>query len=801
MFNPIVNRFNKENTGNCSKERISRCDLVLAEMTEFANRDIALRYESDMYVEYCTEKTDGDVLVNLVLLKVIFSNKTYTEEWLGEKIIHKIIYMLPFLHKPYSNYVRNYAMDVFRIILSDKVDLDPIKLIITRNAIEESFDKNPIEENYESIYCEKFAEFSSFLSTFFSDNAKKFEAYENTNPFFRSKYERKAEHISGSIIGNAVGNSIGFLVEGQNSATCCDYVNLAIQKILHIYGLNKNLGQNGNPRYCKIEGNENDIAFVYGQYTEDAQCARELLMSIENGKLNVECFRKKMISLYGLAGLISWDRNSTVKSPVVSHSDIQTIQNMSNGVSWQEAGKGEGNGSVTRSVPLGALYMHRKDLCWSVADMQAVGTHNCPKVRACSVLIAETTRLAIENKVKPYARYNIYKYPRIFCKQLVSSIISIEPRLEKYILSIPDLIEARKKIIRESKLEYTAACISADRQIIKVITTESAKGFGDKLSNNGETISSAAVQSSLFSIYCFLCIPDFFFSSICMAIRSGGNTSATAAIVGGIVGGRLGVEEIPSYFVDKINDQGNYKSEELILLCQTLSEQKFVSLDQQPMPQISTWAPSPTFGSQQPSTFGSQPSTFGTQQPSTFGSQQPSTFGSQPSTFGSQPSTFGSQQPSTFGSQPSTFGSQQPSTFGTQQPSTFGTQQPSTFGTQQPSTFGSQPSTFGTQQPSTFGTQPSTFGTQPSTFGTQPSTFGSQPSTFGTQPSTFGSQPSTFGTQPSTFGTQPSMFGSQQTSMFGTKQTSTFGTQPSTFGTNLSSMFGAPPQTLLGTKP
>ena len=730
MFHSIVNKFNKENSGVISAEKLSRCDVILGEMTEAANRDLALRYESDMFIEYCSEKTDGEVLFNLVLLRGIFSNKIYTEEWLGEKIIHKIVYMIPFIHKPYSNYIRNYAMNIFRIIFSDTVGLDPMKLIFMRNAIEESYDKNPIEENHDSTYCEKFAEFSSFLSTFFSDNAKNFEAYENANPFFKSKFERKEENISGSIIGNAVGNSIGFLVEGQNSETCCEYIDLGIQKILHIYGLDKNLGQNGRPRYCKIEGNENSIAFVYGQYTEDTQCSRELLMSIEEGKLNVECFRKKMISLYGLAGLISWDKNSTVKTPVIGHGDIQPIQNMANGVSWQETGKGKGEGNcpVTRSVALGALYMSRKDLCKSTADMQTLGTHNCTKIRACSVLIAETARLAIENKVKPYARYNIFKHHRVFCKQLVSSIISIEPSLEKYILSIPDLIEMRKKIIRESKLGYTAACISADRQVVKIITTESAKGFGDKLSNNGETISSCAVQSCLFSIYCFLCIPDFFFSSICMAIRSGGNTSATAAIIGGIVGGRLGLEEIPSYFVDKINDQGNYKSEELIQLCRYLSEQKFTSVESQPILQTSMWA--------------SQQSTFGTPQQSTFGTPQQSTFGTP------QQSTFGTPRQSTFGTpQQSTFGTPQQSTFGTPQQSTFGTPRQSTFGTtpQQPSTFGNTP-----QQPSTFGTTPQ----QPSTFGTTPK----QPSTFGSlSPSMFGAPPQSLLSTPST-----SMFGVSQ---------------------------------------
>jgi ADP-ribosylglycohydrolase len=337
---------------------------------------------------------------------------------------------------------------------------------------------------------------------------------------------------------------------------------------------------------------------------------------------------------------------------------------MANGLSWQESGKGEENGSIIRSVPLGALYMSRKDLCKHVSELQAVGTHNSTKARACSVLIAEVTRLAIENKVKPYARYNILKHPRVFCKQLISSIISIEPGLEKYISTIPELIETRKKMIRESKLEYAAACILVDRHIVKIITSETAKTFGDKLSHGGETISSSAVQSCIFSIYCFLSVPDFFMSSIYMSIRSGGNTSGTAAIIGGIVGARLGLEEIPSYFVNKINDQGNYKSDELIQLCERLSKQKFSTVDPEPTLQTPMWAPTTTFGTtpQQPSTFGTTP-------------QRPSIFGTTPQ----QPSTFGSLSPSMFGAPPqSLLGTHSTSVFGVSQnkplPYSFGQQ-------------------------------------------------------------------------------------------------------------------------------
>jgi ADP-ribosylglycohydrolase len=532
MFNSIQ-KFNQEAN---EQKRIGNFDIIVAEMTEDVKYDLEMRYESDMFLLDIDNKTEGNIIFNLVMIKTIFSCKKYTEEWFRDRISDKIISIIIFLHLPYSDYIRNYTRNLFRFIL---VNLDIVNLIIVRNAIEESYDKNPFINDI-SADSEKIIEFSAFLSELFSRNDKQFEEYENNNPFFKSKYKKKVENISGSLIGKAVGNSIGFLVDGQNTDVCCEYIDIVIKKMINLYGIDKDLGKSGKPRYCLIDGNEKTILFAYGQYTEDTQCTREMLMSIEEGKLNIESFKKRLISLYGVSSQ-------------------------------------EGIGACMRSAPLGAVYMGRKDLCKSVSELQSNATNNCTIARACAVLIAETTRLAIENKIKPYARYNLLTNSSIFCRQLVLSIMSIEPKLEKYILTIPDLIVMRKKFIRESELDYTNACILADKQIIKIITSECAKSFDEKLSHGGETISSSVVQTTIFCIYCFLCIPDFYISAICMSIRAGGDTDTTSAIVGGIVGARLGIESIPSYFVDKINDQGKYKSGEMIKLCQKLYDQNFTN--------------------------------------------------------------------------------------------------------------------------------------------------------------------------------------------------------------------------------
>jgi ADP-ribosylglycohydrolase len=770
-------------------------------MTEEVTYYIALCFESDITIESPIGNTEGDTIINLVMLKIILFNKKYFDKWIGENLTNKIIFIIPYLHLPYSNYIRNYTRDIFMILLSDIFYIPISNFVIIRNAIEESYNNNPILYD-DNIDLEKILEFSVFLSDVFSKNSDKIETYEKENPNFKSKYVSRLDNISGSLIGKAIGDSIGFLIQGHSADSSYEYVEkIVASKSVHLYGVDKDIGRTGNPRYCKIEGNQNTIAFQYGQYTVNTQCSRELLLSIENGVLNIESFKKRLMSLYGLAGLIVSEQNNISKTPLIGTPESSFIENIKTGTPYKE----EKNEPCARAAPLGAVYMSRKDVCKLSTTNQASVTNSSEIVIACSILIAEATRLAVENKIKPYSRYDILTSPHIFCQQLSNSIMPINPTLGTYVLSMPFLIKTRKSIIKDSKLEYILASAFADRQIIKIITKECNKMFGEQLYNDGEVISYAPVQSCLFAIFCFMCIPNFFVSSICMSVRSGGNVSSIASIVGGIVGARVGLKSIPSYFIEKLNDQGTYKSDELIHLCKNLCEPDII---QQPINTFETQQqPRSAFGTQLTSTFGTQTTnTFGTQPTNSFGTQPTNTFGTQPTTaFGTQPTTaFGTQPTNTFGTQPT-------SAFGTQPTSTFGTQPTNTFGTQPTNTFGTQPtSTFGTHPTSTFGTQPTTaFGTQPTTaFGTQPTTaFGTQPTTaFGTQPtSTFGTQPTTaFGTQPtSTFGTQPTTtFGTQPTSAFGSQPTSTFGTQPtSTFGTNKqpTSAFGTQPTTAFGT--
>jgi ADP-ribosylglycohydrolase len=158
-----------------------------------------------------------------------------------------------------------------------------------------------------------------------------------------------------------------------------------------------------------------------------------MLLSIEHGVFNIDSFKKRMISLYGLAGLIEWDKNNISKTSLVGTPELSFVENIKKGIAYKE----EKNDPCARVAPLGAVYMTRKDICKTVSTSQASMTNSSETVIACSILIAEATRLAVENKIKPYSRYNILNSPHIFCKQLSNAIMSINSILGTYVLSMP----------------------------------------------------------------------------------------------------------------------------------------------------------------------------------------------------------------------------------------------------------------------------------------------------------------------------------------------------------------------------
>ena len=118
MFHNIISKYNKTNDEKTSEQKILNTELVVNKMTEEVTYYLSMCLESDIPIESSLGKTEGDIIINLVMSKIIFQTKKFFDKWIGQNI-STIIFIIEFLHLPYSNYVRNYTRDIFQLLLSD----------------------------------------------------------------------------------------------------------------------------------------------------------------------------------------------------------------------------------------------------------------------------------------------------------------------------------------------------------------------------------------------------------------------------------------------------------------------------------------------------------------------------------------------------------------------------------------------------------------------------------------------------------------------------------------------------------
>ena len=162
------------------------------------------------------------------------------------------------------------------------------------------------------------------------------------------------------MVGKCVGDAIGFPVEGYDREGCAYYLdNFILKKTLKL----------GRGRYR------------FGQYTDDSQLARDLLINlVENGKFDPEMYAKQIIHLFA--------NNLIVGRGISTHKAYERLES---GTSWKDAGEPgpvAGNGTAMRAAPVGMFYYNDNDKLVDIAVQQGLGTHKDERTKAGSVIIA-----------------------------------------------------------------------------------------------------------------------------------------------------------------------------------------------------------------------------------------------------------------------------------------------------------------------------------------------------------------------------------------------------------------------------
>lgn len=383
------------------------------------------------------------------------------------------------------------------------------------------------------------------------------------------------DNLRGSLLGMALGDALGFLVEGFSREKTHEYVKNVIRTgTVSEYGLHVQFGHSGQSRYCKISStSKQEIAYKFGQYTDDTQCCRELLMSIVegNGKFDEKLYAKRLVSLFGNAGLLRSDTQfESCTTSIVGYGTTtrDSVQRLADGIPWNLAGSysTQGNGGCMRVAPLGVLYYTNPDYLIKVASEQCLGTHGSSRSKASAVMIAVATRIACQYKLVAYAQHDLTRYNYAFCKRIEEAVYRYDKEVALAVMNIPDWLSER----RQNAWEF--GDVYANNYLVERIT-ELAQTLGDKFWHDGKAISSYAIQTSLFAVCCFLSHPTSYMDAVCMAISAGGDTDTTAAITGAISGAYLGADALPMDLLQHVNDNGTWVFSDLDNLCYKLTGQ------------------------------------------------------------------------------------------------------------------------------------------------------------------------------------------------------------------------------------
>lgn len=318
----------------------------------------------------------------------------------------------------------------------------------------------------------------------------------------------RAEALTGCLLGQALGDTLGFVVEAHPCETARRYVD----------------------DYLRA-GRAGDLAhpdFPFGQYSDDTQLARELLLSIADAEgWSAEAFAGRVAALF--AG-----GRDVAAGPGTRAAAARLLA----GTHWSLAGTPApyaGNGSAMRAGPLGVLFADSRAMVVAAVE-QSLVTHLDPRCAAGAVAVA--TAVALAARPGPLDR-------------------------GEFLAGVGDAAAAQE--------ESLGSAIRGLATWVHLPPADAARwlhaeGLDPAFADEWQGISAFVTPSVVWSLYAFLRDPDDYWTAVCTAIGAGGDTDTMAAIAGAIAGARLGPSALPARLVDRLNDRGEWGAEQLTAL-------------------------------------------------------------------------------------------------------------------------------------------------------------------------------------------------------------------------------------------
>lgn len=236
-----------------------------------------------------------------------------------------------------------------------------------------------------------------------------------------------------------------------------------------------------------------------GQYSDDTQMS----LMVAESLINKRGFDPDDLSARYMDWLISGRARGYGKTTLLA------VQNLQNGKHWSESGiaGSMGNGTAMRAAPFGVYFRNDLYSLVNICKIDAAITHASDDAIAGSIAVALAAAYAVNNEM--------------------------DGILEKIWKALPDC-----KV--KSSIYSLDSLINSEH-----ITPQQALRVLGTKADVRETVPSA--------LYCFLKF-DNYHDAVVAAIKAGGDTDTTAAIVGGLFGAKLGIKAIDGKIAKGVED-------------------------------------------------------------------------------------------------------------------------------------------------------------------------------------------------------------------------------------------------------
>jgi ADP-ribosylglycohydrolase len=301
------------------------------------------------------------------------------------------------------------------------------------------------------------------------------------------------DRVLGCVLGGAVGDALGAPFEGLWSHSIPDADTLL-------------------SGYAEYEG------FPRGQYTDDTQLTIATLRSVVRlGRVDPADIARRIARLW---------RSQMVVGP--GGACTAAADRLLAGGHWAESGAAvgqAGNGAAMRTAALGLYFLLQPDeLPAAVADVSRI-THQDPRSIAGGVAIASAARLLAEQPETDASA---------LCRQVADDIRPYHAVFAEHVAGLPVYLSGE----RRAALEYVAwsGLGSEQREFEEVIITP------------------YVVSTVLAALWAVATFPLSWPEAVAAAIGLGGDVDTLGAIVGGLIGARLGFSAIPGHLAEGVLD-------------------------------------------------------------------------------------------------------------------------------------------------------------------------------------------------------------------------------------------------------